>query len=332
MGNGVAGFLSGLGGSGLFGAAASVYGTIQNNKNVDKSLKAQAEENEKTREYNLQLAKQQNQWNVEQWQRENAARQQAAIDERAYNSPAAQKARLESAGLNSDMMYGGGISNTSPSATVASSPQMSAGAPATPVDWSSLAGKKTLGSAIQESLAAEMVRAQINSVKADTKKTLADAGLSEISLEYADAQARLGLKMSEQEYEKAKQDYELGVKALEKSASELEGITLDNAYKAIRNAFESEALQKQTEILAEELHIKKSEAAHAMEYYAAQLLGIQADNSWKDAAWIVQQKNGVPTLIKYGSEALNNLIDALINFIPSRRPKGKGITINNNIP
>lgn len=295
-------------GAAIVGGLGNLFGVNQQNKNIDKQLRAQRRENQKNREYNLMLAKQQNAWNLEQWNRENE-----------YNSPSSQKARLEAAGLNADMMYGGsGVSNTA-----APSPAMTSGAPSSPMDWSSLANKQTIGGVLRDAMEMEMARAQIDSVKANTRKTLADAGLSEISLEYADVQARLGLKLTEQEYEKAKQDYELGIQAIERNAAELEGISLDNAYKAIRNAFESEALQKQTEILAEELHIKKSEAKYAMEYYAAQLLGIQADNAWKDAAWIVEQKNGVPTLIKYGSESLNKLIDVLVNFIPTRKSKGK---------
>ena len=303
--------------AGGLGFLGSLFGFNQQNENVDKQIKAQRRENEKTREFNLMLAKKQNAWNREQWNAENA-----------YNTPAAQKARLEAAGLNADMMYGGsGVSNIA-----APSPAMTSGAPASPMDWSSLANKQSLGSVLSNALNMEMARAQIDSIKADTKKTLAEAGLSEISLEYADAQARLGLKISEQEYEKAQQDYELGVKALEKAAAELEGISLDNAYKAIRQAFESEVFQKQIDILSEELHIKKAEATYALEYYCAQLLGLKADNKWKDAAWIIQQKDGVPTLIKYGSEVLKDLVGNIGAFIGKGKKGGKPITINNNIP
>lgn len=296
--------------------ASSMNAKSQNNLQV-QALRQQKKENESTREHNLYLAKLNNQWNIEQWQRQEAALER----ERGYNSPAAQKARLQAAGLNADLMYGqGGVSNVSTSGVSSSAP-MTAGAPATPMDWSSLANRKTIGNVINEVLDREMMQAQIDSIKADTKKTLADAGLSEISLEYADAEKRLGLKMSEQEFEKAKQDYELGVQAVTRNAAELEGVTLDNAYKAIRNAFESEAFQKQTEIFAEELKIKKVDAKYAQQYYAAKLLGLEADNAWKDAAWIVQQKEGTATLIKYGSEAVLKLVDGLSRFIPNKSKK-----------
>ena len=79
-------------GSSLIG---SISGAIGQNRLVDKQIEAQKRENQLNREYNLMLARQQNQWNLEQWQREND-----------YNSPTSQMARLRAAGLNPDLMYG----------------------------------------------------------------------------------------------------------------------------------------------------------------------------------------------------------------------------------
>ena len=108
-----------------------------------------------TNETNQQLARQQNKWNLEQWKRENA-----------YNHPAAQKARLEAAGLNADLMYGGsGVQNTA-----ASSPMMTAGGPS--VDWSSLAGN-----AVQAAMSAKVAQAQVDNLNADTKKKGAETSI-----------------------------------------------------------------------------------------------------------------------------------------------------------
>ena len=49
------------------------------NTQIDKQLAAQEKENAEIRDYNLKLAKMQNQWNIAQWERENA-----------YNSPSAE--------------------------------------------------------------------------------------------------------------------------------------------------------------------------------------------------------------------------------------------------
>lgn len=122
------------------------------------SLAAQKKENQRNREYNLMLANKQNQWNFENWQMNNA-----------YNSPAAQKARLEAAGLNADMMYGqGGISNISSSA-----PESTAGAPSSPMDWSSLASVNPVGTYLD----AKLKQAQIDNINADTKKKGHEAGI-----------------------------------------------------------------------------------------------------------------------------------------------------------
>lgn len=48
---------------------------------------------------NLQIAREQNAWNLQQWERENA-----------YNTPSAQLQRLKDAGLNPNLMYGSGQS------------------------------------------------------------------------------------------------------------------------------------------------------------------------------------------------------------------------------
>lgn len=279
---------------GLANAGASVYSQVQTNKNIDKQLAAQKEENQATREYNLNLAKQQNQWSIEQWNRENA-----------YNTPSAQMERAKAAGLNADMLYGNGTLQNA----AASSPQMTSGAPATPMDWSALGGKRTIGDALATSLSNEMARAQIDAVKADTKKTLADAGLSEIALTYADAKERLNLKISEEQFKLVEQQWQEVAQTIENKRAELEGISLKNARQMIENAYQAEVFQKQIDILAEELKIKKEEAANAARYFAAQVLGMEADNAWKDAAWIVEQANGTATLIKYGGEMAMSLVN-----------------------
>lgn len=58
----------------------------------------------------MNIAKYQNQWNLEQWNRENE-----------YNTPSAQLARLKNAGLNPNLIYGNGSAVT----TSASSPRAS---------------------------------------------------------------------------------------------------------------------------------------------------------------------------------------------------------------
>ena len=146
-------------GSSLIG---SIAGAIGQNKVVNKQIEAQKRENQLNREYNLMLARQQNQWNLEQWQREND-----------YNSPTSQMARLRAAGLNPDLMYGQGTTGNS-----AGSPEMTSGAPSEPNDMSVMLSKRSFGQTMQQILDKEQQRrmneAQIEAIKANTNKTNAE--------------------------------------------------------------------------------------------------------------------------------------------------------------
>ena len=85
-------------GAAIAGAAAlgsGIAGAISGNKNSKRAIRAQQEENEKTRAFNLNLANQANQWSIEQWNRENQ-----------YNAPSNQRKLLAQGGLNPDLYYG----------------------------------------------------------------------------------------------------------------------------------------------------------------------------------------------------------------------------------
>ena len=287
----------------IAGGLFSYFGSRQNTK---QSLGAQQRENQLTREYNRELAEQQNLWNIQQWHRENQ-----------YNSPGAQKERLEAAGLNPNLMYGG-ISNVA-----SSSPEMTSGAPAQSMDWSSLANRKTLGDALNESLNTQMMQVQIDSVKAQTRKTLADAGLSEVSLEYAAAKEQLGLDLTEQQFKNAQQEWEEIATKINNNREQLNGIRLDNASKAIDNAFKTKTNDALARKLAADANISEAEAENALKYFAARTLQIEAQNAWSDAAWIVQQKQGTGTLIKYGSGFAETILDSLLSNV-TKGLLGKG--------
>lgn len=132
----------------------SVLGAASQNSNISKSLQAQVRENEKNRQYNLQLAKMQNEWNLQQWERENE-----------YNNPLNQMARLKAAGLNPNLVYGNGAGQS----TSAPSPNLTSGAPSSPVDMSLLAQRPTVGQIMSDALQNEMTRAQIDKIKAETR-------------------------------------------------------------------------------------------------------------------------------------------------------------------
>lgn len=136
--------------------ASGIGSFVQKKKQLNKYLDFQREENQKTRDYNLNLAKQQNQWNIDQWNRENE-----------YNTPLNQMNRYKSAGLNPDLMYG--QQNLS-----AASPEMTSGEGATPMDYSPVANGPTIGEAASIAANARLINAQAKLAESQADKVDAE--------------------------------------------------------------------------------------------------------------------------------------------------------------
>lgn len=116
--------------------ATGIGSAIQNKKFFDKRLAFDKEQNDLNRQYNLNLAKKQNQWSIDQWNRENA-----------YNTPSAQRQRMAAAGLNPDLVYGNGAGQS----LAASSPDMTSGAPSSPTSSAAFDNRRTIGELFSES-------------------------------------------------------------------------------------------------------------------------------------------------------------------------------------
>lgn len=142
--------------SAALGIASSFAGNIASNKNIDTQIAAQQNENQKNRDWNLNLAKLQNQWNIDQWNRENA-----------YNSPASQMARYKAAGLNPDLIYG------QPNLSAAS-PEMTSGDGSLPTDVSNLANKRTIGDIVSQAASTRLTNAQAKLAESQADKTDAE--------------------------------------------------------------------------------------------------------------------------------------------------------------
>ena len=137
----------------------AAIGALANNANINSAIAANKQEQQANREYNLNLAKMQNQWTLDQWYRE-----------AEYNSPAAYRARLQAAGMNPDLAYGN-VNGTAPT-----SGAMTSGAPSQPVDYSAIVGKQTIGSVVSQVLANEQAQANIALTQAQKNKTDEEAG------------------------------------------------------------------------------------------------------------------------------------------------------------
>lgn len=146
------------------GVGTDVFNAIWQSGQNDKMIEAQQAENQKNRDFNKQMAEQANLWNIQQWQRQND-----------YDLPINQIMRMKQAGLNPDLMYSGGGNATGLPGFSSSGASSSGGiSPVSPAQLS-----------LQNTLAVERQRAEIDNIKADTDKTKAEG-----SIAWSDAKVR----------------------------------------------------------------------------------------------------------------------------------------------
>lgn len=323
-------------GAGL-GAVSSIGSMIGQNRAIRQQIKAQQQENQKNREYNLMLARTQNKWNLEQWQREND-----------YNSPTAQMARFRAAGLNPNLAYGQ-MSNG------ASSPTLTSGAASSPTDMSAIGNKRNFGQAMQEMLGLEMQKAQIEAIKAGTEKTKADtdntrettkgltidnmyrAARNEQSLEIGGIQVQLGkstLRMNDQQMENLKAELPkiaAEVESINQSVAEsrrrVQQMDLDEQRAAAReireqamhNAMLQQVYNENRKILAE-AKISEQQFAEMVATEAARSYGLALDNRGKEIANNNAILQGINIdynnqLIRYDAEYERELNDKRTNVM-----------------
>ena len=323
-------------GAGL-GAISSIGSMIGQNRAIRQQIRAQQQENQKNREYNLMLARTQNQWNLEQWQREND-----------YNSPTAQMARFRAAGLNPNLAYGQ-LSNG------ASSPTLTSGAASSPTDMSAIGNKRNFGQAMQEMLGLEMQKAQIEAIKAGTEKTKADtdntrettkgltidnmyrAARNEQSLEIGGIQVQLGkstLRMNAQQMENLKAELpkiaaEVGSinqsvaesrrRVLQMDLDEQRAAAREIREQAMHNAMLQQVYNENRKILAE-AKISEQQFAEMVATEAARSYGLALDNRGKEIANNNAILQGINIdynnqLIRYDAEFERELNDKRTNFM-----------------
>lgn len=256
-------------------AIASFVGNIANNANIDHQVSEQRKENQANRDWNLNLAKQQNQWNIEQWNRENE-----------YNSPSAQMARYKSAGLNPDLIYG--QQNLS-----AASPEMTAGDGSLPTDVSNLANKRTMLDMVSASLDNRIKYEQLQGLKKDNKSKDYDNDLlarkvdTERALSYlvGDPSSSETSDLASKLPFRAYQQYLSLVSAATDQANKVSDNDLklrDLALKKLDIAFKEKSNQILLDDLAEKLKITKAEAKYYTETVALRVHGLKMDNKLKE--------------------------------------------------
>lgn len=256
-------------------AIASFVGNIANNANINHQVSEQRKENQANRDWNLNLAKQQNQWNIEQWNRENE-----------YNSPSAQMARYKSAGLNPDLIYG------QPNLSAAS-PEMTAGEGSLPTDVSNLANKRTMLDMVSASLDNRIKYEQLQGLKKDNKSKDYDNDLlarkvdTERALSYlvGDPSSSETSDLASKLPFRAYQQYLSLVSAATDQANKVSDNDLklrDLALKKLDIAFKEKSNQILLDDLAEKLKITKAEAKYYTETVALRVHGLKMDNKLKE--------------------------------------------------
>ncbi|WGL30871.1 DNA pilot protein [Dipodfec virus UOA04_Rod_462] len=126
-----------------------VIGGLFKDNSARDAMKWQSKLKEMDQAFTREMYDLEYQRNMEMWEKNNA-----------YNSPAALRARLESAGLNADLMYGGG-------------PGALATPAASPAKPSNMAGSQDASYVAQANLTASQARlanAQANNLDADTRQ------------------------------------------------------------------------------------------------------------------------------------------------------------------
>lgn len=310
---------------GVVSGISSLFGTAMNNATQMKAIKAQQQENEKTRQYNLNLARMQNQWSIDQWNRENA-----------YNDPSAQMARYSAAGLNPDLIYG--QQNLS-----AASPAMTSGAAATPTDMSGIANMRNpFGDAIPAALEGALKGAQLGKLQADTSKTneetIGKAIENYIQGHTKDLQVRtanLNLQILGNQYETSKfvpeqmaatiknlnVTIEEGLERIRLLSEQVKGQRLTNLRQRVDNYFAVDSNRAALNSLIANTDYTKVQAYRAAKYMtyefalavaqaAAANAGAKASNA--QAALLAQQAQTEiyhRTAVKLGNESLRLNID-----------------------
>lgn len=278
---------------GLVGAASSIIGSGINFLS-----------NNATNRSNAKLAKYQNDWNLAQWKRENE-----------YNLPINQMQRLREAGLNPNLVYGGGATTLS-----ASSPKAERATMRPYTGWN-LGGDS-------------FVNAELGYQRLQKDNELADSQIQVNNQQKLESAQRI----AESAARKAGMDFDLGLK------KDLRQTQLDTALENLNQVRNSNALsqkqQKMMDLEIELMPLKKSMTQKQIQQLDAAIanlrmntdlltfekdlnsLGLRRGDPWYIRA-VVSAWNYVNSLpaVKFGKSALNLMFHRDVNFIDHTRGK-----------
>lgn len=305
--NGATGFLGGL------------VGNIFQRRNINKQIKAQARENQKNREYNLMLARMQNDWNLQQYEREVADHLAQWNRQNMYDSPAEQMKRFRDAGLNANLIYsqlGGGTAMSLPS--VAGT--MTAGAPSSAQDMSALSGLPTWGDSLSTAVDSALKGAQISKLRADTQTEdvtrALKVGLLRGQIDLNGWQIKTERfnfeELKPKEKEKLEADIVSITNSADKTLKEIDKIDKEIAIlgheegiKAIEEAFKAPEMYEHVRALAAEADLKEKEASIFLRFKMCEMLNMSVSSmkGYEEYRTLLRENN-----------LLDRLADKYVNF------------------
>lgn len=231
---------------GIIGAVGALGSGVASIFGAKENRRAQQE----TNRANIELAKYQNEWNLQQWNRENA-----------YNTPAEQMKRLRQAGLNPNLAYGHGtvdnVAASSPSAAqMKVEPYLGNSQDIQSTISNILSGLQAYESYKQSQTQTELGKSQVDYLKADVlnkrvqteklfeeklglsydnyvKKELREYNIDMFKLQMDDARANISVKNAQSDVHKlslsfTKKQMELIAQQIQKVKQEVSNLKTTN--------------------------------------------------------------------------------------------------------
>lgn len=260
--------------SSVGGLASSVIGGIGSAIQARKNRKLARELAQKQQDFQSAEAEKAFQRNVEMWNKQNA-----------YNTPAAQMARLEAAGLNPNLAYGtlgSSAAGAAPSYNAASAVQPSEAVYSDPYQSISQMGANLNSNALSDAQVAQ-TRAQTKNLEQQTYR-MALENINLLPAQIADQlnQFSYNPKMREQAYamgafniKRAEKDLQLADKAIQEFEKKLQGMDYDNRVKAVEASIAELTKKDRLEAVCAEYGMTIEKGKHFAEMLKNELLSGQ---------------------------------------------------------
>ena len=235
---------------GLFGIGSSVLQNSQNRQNIRETNQMNYKINQMNNQFNERMAMQQRNFQERMWHNENL-----------YNTPSAQRQRLQEAGLNPYLMMNGGSAGTAQSVGTGSSASSSGSAVMQPfqADYSGIGS--SIGNIFQYELM-QSEKSQLQGAKqladATAMETLSNIDWGKLTNETRDYLKSTGLARAQLGYAKEQQEVDNMAMTGLIMRAQRSGMLLDNEAKGILNKYLDQQQQLDLNIKAADYYQRMS--------------------------------------------------------------------------